>query len=308
MTIETKHFPVFEKGTFQKHPELFDRFFDHATDYLAKKLRGGREILAECEETVTWPLITGPGFAGATHPGSDNILIETMHAGRRSIYNSDSVYVNPAERIFAVSDPPGITSSARELFGKLDRYLLESSSDGLEELIGRISENTSYDDSATLSLAHFPRRTPGAAAPEAIVYVAGDTYLFHGSPSRSALARIEGNPQSIGTTHAHFGPQRIRLEPDDFIMIASDGVSPLLAESQGEGTGWSVLAHLEDGPADLVAAMVQRSNDFYEQRVFGRAIPRFGGNDNVSVLVVCPDDLTEADDRRSFILGGYTTG
>ena len=306
--IEIKHFPVFEKGTFQKHPALFDRFFDHATDYLMEKFQKARKILAECEDVVTWPLITGPGFSAGTHPGSDNILIETMYAAHRSVYDSDCMYINPRERIFAISDPPGITTSSRELFKKLDRYLLNGSSDGLEALINRINKDTGYDDHATLSLVYIPQDTLKSSQPRAVVYVAGDTYLFHGNLSRGTFNRIDGDPQFIGTTHVHFEPQHIRLEPDDFIIIASDGISPLLAENRGKRLGQSLLKCLEEGPERFVTALVQSSNDYYEQHVFDKTIPRFGGNDNVSVLVVYPDDLIDTDSRQSFILGGYIKG
>jgi hypothetical protein len=106
--IEIKHYPVFEKGTFQKHPELLDRFFHHASSYLIKKFNRARAILTEYEGDITWPLITGPGFSAGTHPGSDSILINTMFEAYRFVYNSDCLYINPLKRIFAVSDPPGL--------------------------------------------------------------------------------------------------------------------------------------------------------------------------------------------------------
>ncbi|MCP4752873.1 MAG: SpoIIE family protein phosphatase [Proteobacteria bacterium] len=304
--IEIKNYPVFEKGTFRNHPTLFDRFILHASSYMMEKFNKARTILEECEETITWPLISGPGFSGATHPGADTILIETMYAAHRSVYNSDCLYINPRMRVFAVSDPPGKTVSSRRLFRKLDRHLSDGAPDGLEPFINQLSRDTEYHDAATLSLVHFPQPASADSPPEAVVYIAGDTIVFHGNSSRKTLRSIDGNPHFIGTTHASFQPHPIELEKGDFIVIASDGILPLATKNNGESLEQILLNHLEEGPVPFVANVVQRSNEYYEQPVGDNGtIPRLGGNDNLSVLVVYPDDLMATDDPESFLLGGY---
>ncbi|MFC1896087.1 SpoIIE family protein phosphatase [Thermodesulfobacteriota bacterium] len=304
--IEIKHFPVFEKGTFQRYPALFDRFFHDASTYMTEEFEKARSILLKCEEDVTWPLITGPGFSGATHPGADNIVIETMFAAYPYIYNSDCLYINVRKGIFAVSDPPGKTTSSRTLFRRLDRHLLDNPHDGLEAIINKLSEETGYDDAATLCLVSLPRPKRHRSPSEAIVYIAGDTVLFHGNPSKGEMVRIDGSPHFIGTKHARFEPQRISLDTGDFIIIASDGINALLAKNQEQSLEHTLLNHFKDGTERFVVDVVQSSNGYYEQHVHGNnVVPRFGGGDNVSVLAIYPDDLIETDEPQSFVLGGY---
>lgn len=307
MPIEIKHYPIFEKGTFQKHPEVFDRFLHHASSYLMKKFEKSRIVLSEYEDEITWPLITGPGFSAATHPGSDSILINTMFEGSRYVYNSDCLYINPQKKVFAVSDPPGVTTSSRRLFKKLDRYLSEESPNGLEKMINRLNGNTSYNDNATLSLVYIPEETSQGSSSEAIVYVAGDTILFHGNLSRNTLCRIDGNPHFIGTTHAYFEPRSIRFEPEDLFIIASDGIASLLSNNPEEKLEEVLLRYLNDGVEGFISTVVEQSNAYYRQMANDNEIPRFGGNDNVSVLVVYPDQLVDTDSQDTFMLGGYTT-
>ena len=59
-----KHYPVFTQGIFKSCPELFDRFTQNTSDYLKKKYQHGTEILKTLEETLTWPVVTGPGIYG----------------------------------------------------------------------------------------------------------------------------------------------------------------------------------------------------------------------------------------------------
>lgn len=307
MTVEIEHNPIFEKGTFRKHPEVFERFYHHASSYLLKKFEISRTILAEYEDDITWPSITGPGFSAATHPGSDTILINTMFEGSPYVYNSDCLYINPRDRVFAVSDPPGVTTSSRRLFNKLDRCLSDGSPDSLEEIINRLNGNTSYNDNATLSLVYIPDGTSEDTQSEAIVFVAGDTILFHGSLSRNALKRIDGNPHFIGTTHAYFEAQAIPYQTEDFFIIASDGILSLLSNASEESIEEVLLTYVNDGLEGLASAAVRHSNAYYRQMANDNEIPRFGGNDNVTVLVIHPDNLMDTESDDVFMLGGYTT-
>jgi hypothetical protein len=94
----------------------------------------------------------------------------------------------------------------------MDQFLSKGSTDGLEVIINRISENTGNHDSATLGLVHVPENPSRNKPNQAVVYLAGDTMLFHGNLFRKTLNPIEGNPQFLGTTHAYFEPRYIPLE------------------------------------------------------------------------------------------------
>jgi len=303
------HHPVFRKGAFSEHPELFDRFYHHASDYLLKKFKRSRAILSEYEEEVTWPSITGPGFCGATHPGSDSILINTMFEGDRYVYNSDCLYINLGTRIFAVSDPPGVTTSSRRLFMELDRHLSSGSADDLEAEVNRINGNTAYDDNATLCLISIPDRKTPELSTQTTVFLAGDTMLLHGNVEKGVLNRIEGSPHFIGTTHAYFRPVSLPIEPDDVLIIASDGVLSLLTGRPDQPLEGVLLEYLKRDRKLFAEAVVADCNTYYRQDANGSEIPRFKGNDNVTVVAVFPGDLAQTESREVFMLGGYgTTG
>lgn len=302
-SIKIRNYPIFEKGTFQKYPDLFDRFFEHSSSYMKDKFQTSKQILEACEEVDTWPCITGPGFEGATHPGANNVLVETMYSESKYIYNSDCLYANPAKKVFAVSDPPGKTTSSRRLLKKLDRFLADNSPEALSGFINQLSKHTHYDDAAALSLIYLPINE---ARPEAVAYVAGDILLFHGNLLQKKLRSIQGNPQFIGTSHAEFSPLHIRLERGDFFFIASDGIDSMLAGSQVAVLEEELLNLLTLDPVHFLSSIVQRCNGYYTAQTNGaETIPRLGGDDNLTVLIVYPDKLTETDDPQSYLMGGY---
>jgi len=307
MTVSTKitHHPIFEKGLFAKHPELFDRFFEQASGYMRKKFETSKHCLIDAEEVETWPVITGPGFCGATHPGANNILIETLYSEKKYIYNSDSLYINSHQRVFAISDPPGKTTSSRRLFKKLDRFLETDTPDNLEAFINQVSKDTRYDDAAALSLLYFPltSKVPGA---EAVVFMSGDILLFHGNRLKNEIASISGNSQFIGTSHATFESQNIRLDKGDFFIIASDGISSLLLNNPQAALDEILLDLLQSNPKQFVSTVVHHCNAYYAVPVEGsKSIPRLGGDDNVTILSLFPDQIPELDDSQSYLLGGF---
>ena len=305
--INIEYFPIFKKNTFKQHPELFDRFFHNASGITLEMLQKSRASLAEGEEIDTWPLIAGPGFYGATHPGANNILVETMFSGGRYIYNSDCLYINPRNKIIAVADPPGKTLSSRKFLLKLDRFLKDQSPESLETIINEISRDTRYDDAAALSLIHFPELPQDDGHIEANAYVSGDILFFHGNLPNMTLQPVKGNPQPIGTTHAEFKPTKIRIDKGDFLILASDGVDAVLANNREETLEQVLLTLLnEDDPETFIQALIQRCNEYYVYYYdAATAIPRLGGDDNISILIVYPEKLRESNDSRSYLLGGY---
>ena len=62
------------------------------------------------------------------------------------IYNSDCLYVNPVQKVFAISDAPGRSTSARKLLTKLDHYLQADSTDSLTSVVNDLNEKTGMED------------------------------------------------------------------------------------------------------------------------------------------------------------------
>ena len=307
MTASTKitHYPIFEKGLFAKHPELFDRFFEQASGYMREKFETSKQFLIDAEEVETWPIVTGPGFSGATHPGANNILIETLYSEKKYIYNSDSLYINSHQRVFAISDPPGKTTSSRRLFKKLDRFLETDTPDNLEAFINQVSKDTRYDDAAALSLVYFPL-TSQVTESQAVVFVSGDILLYHGNLLKNEIAPISGNSQFIGTSHATFESQNIKLDKGDFFILASDGVSSLLLNNGQATLDITLMDLFQSNPEQFISTIVHRCNAYYTVQSDGmKPIPRLGGDDNVTILSLFPDQIPEFDDSQSYLLGGF---
>lgn len=299
------YYPVFEKGAFEKHPALFERFIQRTPDHLKKQYQKARETLPQYEGTITWPLLIGPGFCGATHPGAENIFISVMVSSDSFTYNSDCLYVNPSQKIFAISDAPGITTSSRKLFAKLDDYLQTGSTDELEIIINALNKETSRDDGATLSLICFPKNKSDNRLGQALAFIAGDTYLFQGNIFQRRMTRIEGNPEFMGTPHIHLEPKRIELTEGDFFVIASDGILSIRANNKETSLEEILLGHINSEMENFAFSVVETCNQSVEERIYDRVITRFGGSDNVSALLVCPEKLIESNCKESFILGGY---
>jgi hypothetical protein len=299
-SIRTQNYPVFEKGTFQSHPDLFNRFEQNAPDHLQSKYERLWQSLPRYEETITWPLVSGPGFCGATHPGADTVFVDIMVGINSYVYNSDCLYINPARRIFAISDPPGITTGSRRLFERLDGYL-RTASDDLDAYFNRLNRETRPEEGATLSLVHVPEDRPGIAQ----VIIAGDTFLLHGNASRGTIRIIRGCQDFIGTPYATFESQEIRCEPGDFFLIASDGILSMVHADPLRKLENALRPYINGDPEDMVRRILVDCNAYYRETIFDRTFSRFGGNDNVSLLLVAPEKLEESTSAASVILGGY---
>jgi len=300
------YYPVFEEGIFEKHPALFSRFMQHSPDHLEESYQKARVALTKYEGSITWPLIAGPGFCGATHPGADNIFVTAMASSNARIYNSDCLYINPSQKIFAISDAPGITTSSRKLFVRLDRYLQTGSIDGIENMINDLNRETELDDCATLSLMYFPRDKSNKRSGKALAFIAGDTYLFHGNIFQRRLKCIEGKPEFMGRPHIHFEPERIDLAEGDFFIIASDGIQSIRCNKEETRLEEALLEHIVDGAlGEFAFSVIKSCNTVFEERINDRVITRFGGSDNVSALLVYPEDLIDIDSEERLILGGY---
>ena len=303
--INIDRFPLFEKGIFEKYPALFDRFIHHNPGNSKKKYQEARKLLPEFERTITWPMITGPGFCGATHPGSENMFSKIMSRQNSLIYNSDCLYVNPLQNVFAVSDAPGVTTSSRRLFEKLDQSLKERPINDLETIINGLDRDTNISSRATLCLVYFPRRVSENGPPKALALSAGDSYVFHGNIFNGEIRLIEGNPSFIGSPEISPELEVIELSSGDFFILASDGIDDITLYNQDTGLGETLWKQMNDGPENFVFNAIKTCNSILERRLSSRKITMFGGIDNVSVLLIFPDKLREINQKQSFILGGY---
>lgn len=290
--------PVFAEGTFRGHPDLLTRFTRHAADHMIGRYERAWQILLAYEGALRWPLLSGPGFHAATHPGADTIFSDTMAGLEDSLYNSDCVYVNPAERVFAVSDPPGITDSARRLFERLDGIL--GMEDDVEGLVNRLNHEMPAGESTAFCLLRILPGDPGTVA----AMVAGDALLFHGNARQRTVRAIPARAPFLGTPYAVFQARKIPLAPDDFFILASDGILSLKGNDPDRRLEDLLRDHLDGDEELFVLRAMEACNGHFVQEVLGRTVPRFGGCDNVSLVFVRPDGLRTDHRRKSFILGG----
>jgi serine/threonine protein phosphatase PrpC len=216
------------------------------------------------------------------------------------VYNSDCLYINPARRIFAVSDPPGITTCSRRLMERLDRAVQDQMED-IEQTVNRLSEQTRPEDGATLSLVAFPDGTPG----QAVVVIAGDTFVFRGNINARTFQQLSGTHDFIGTPYVTYKAQEIPYEPGDFFIIASDGIVSLVGKDPERNLERAFLTLMKDGRDGLVYRAVCAANGYYHEKIYDRLFSRFGGNDNISMLAIFPEQLEKDSTAESIILGGY---
>jgi hypothetical protein len=301
--FQLHQYPVFEPGVFDRHPELFDRFARQAVARLEERFLRARRTLPADEKTLTWPLLLGPGFCGGTHPGADNVFVETMVGFNDFVYDSDCLYANPADRAFAVSDPPGITESSRKLFVQLDRRLRHDGPARLEAILNDLNREISGDDAATLALISFPAAQPGDT-PRGVAYVAGDTLLFHGNVQGDSLAAVEGIPDFFGFPGTYISPIEIPLKPGDFFIIASDGVMSIRGADRERRLADVLLQHVDGNPQGFALSAMRACNACIQEQIYDRTITRFGGSDNVTLMLVVPEELPEMSVAESYILGG----
>jgi len=294
--------PVFPRGTFARHPDMFDRFQQNAATHLREKYETLWQGISRYEEIITWQMLQCPGVCAATHPGADNVFVEIMVGINSYVYNSDCIYVNPNRKIYAVSDPPGITTGSRRIFEKLDGYIRQHSiKDNLQNTINRLNREMNPSEGATLSLLHLRQHWPFTTQS----FIAGDTFLFHGNLRSRTLNSLKGQEYFIGTPYGEFSPMESRLQPGDFFLIASDGI---LSIKTGQTTGTLeeiILGYLESDWRTLVPRLMNIANAYYRETIFDRTFGHFGGKDNISLLMIYPEEIADEASEKSYILGGY---
>ena len=138
-----------------------------------------------------------------------------------------------------------------------------------------------------------------------MAFIAGDTLLFHGNIHQRRLIPIEGSPDFIGMPYIYLEPRRIELTQGDFFIIASDGILSIRRDNVETRLEKALMAHINTNIENFALSAIMASNRYLEERIYDRVIPRFGGSDNVSALLVYPEKLTDISCQESVILGGY---
>jgi hypothetical protein len=306
--IRIAHHFLFEKGFFEKHVSLFDVYRRNALHHDRKKARHPEKWPDGYEETVKWPVIRGPGFCGATHPGAGKCFNRIMMGASDPVYNSDCLYVHPGLHVFAVSDPPGATTISRRLFAELDQRLKNDPGHRLETLIHDIAAGIDSNIQPTLALIAFTKSDFSEKPDRAFVFIAGDTEVYHGNLSQNRLTRINGCPHFWGTAYRDFEPLWIDLESDDFFIIASDGISALRQAVSHTPMEDVLLAHVKSDMKNFAFNVMTACNSIYEESFNGNARTLLGGHDDMTILLVRPRELADAQQAEAAILGGHVGG
>jgi hypothetical protein len=305
LSIDIQEYPVFEKGIFKKYPALFDAYLRNVPEHQKKKYQKARKTLPEYEETYKWPVIKGPGYCGTTHPGTGKTFTGVMTGASHPVYNSDCLYINNSQNVFAISDPPGATTFSRGLITELDKLLQTESVENLEAMINEVNRNAGagLKGMATLAIVHFP-----LGSSKALFLLSGDSILFHGNAVKQKIYRLEAVPNRWGTPSVYFELQKIDIIEGDFFVLASDGITA--ARPPGNNSKFDkVVLNLASNDADNFALNVATAcNAVNEEENNGRARTFFGGGDDVSVIMIDPQKLQPADSKKSYILGGYVEG
>ncbi len=302
--ILIQHHFLFQKGFFERHPSLFDIYFRNTPRKLYDKLEKTKAALTAYEGTIQWPAIRGPGFCGATHPGAGKSFNGYMTGCSPSFYNSDCLYVHPGLNIFAVSDPPGITTISRKLFEKLDDRLRKTTTDRLDTVINDLAAGI-QENGPTLALIQFQQYGISRTPNRAFVYIAGDTEVYRGNFKGEKIKRINGSPHFWGTACHDLKPRVFELNSNDFFLIVSDGISSLRQTVPEHGIEKILWEHIIRDPEKFAENVTMTCNRVFTQNNNGRSRTLLGGTDDITALLVVPSALAQIPVDKGYILGGH---
>ena len=302
--IKIQHHYLFQKGFFKSHPSLFDIYFRNTPESEHEKLEETKAGLAAYEETIQWPVIQGPGFCGATHPGAGKTFNGHMTACSPSPYNSDCLYVHPGHNIFAVSDPPGITGTSRKFFKKLDERLGETTADRIDAVIRELAAGIRANRQPTLSLIHFKKHGSSGMFNRAYVYIAGDTDIYRGNLKRKKIKKIEGSPHFLGTACLDLKPRVFDLDRDDFFLIVSDGITGLRQTDPDQEIEDILWAHIHRDPRSFAENITLTCNRVFTENSNGNSRTMIGGTDDITALLIVPSQFSGNSVEKGYILGG----
>ncbi|MFO7964432.1 MAG: hypothetical protein R6U50_10960 [Desulfobacterales bacterium] len=303
MRIED-HF-LFQKDFFRRNFRLFDVYFRNTPEALHGEIEKKIKTLAGYEETMTWPVIRGPGFCGATHPGAGKSFNAIMTDGNPSFYNSDCLYIHPGMGIFAVSDPPGVTTISRRLFEKLDSRLARTAGDHTDAVIDELAAEIPANLNPTLALIRFQKRKFAAKANRANVYIAGDTAVYRGNFHTKHIEQLNGSPHFWGTACRQSRSCELEIGSGDFFVIVSDGIGSLRQIdtcSSVEEMFLNLILYQPDRFAEIITGDCNR---VYTLKTNGSSRTLLGGTDDITVLLLIPSQLDYTPLKKGCILGGF---
>ena len=301
--IELQNHPVFRKDIFKEYPALVNSYFKNVPDHQKKKYQKARNTLPKYEDKYQWQTLNGPGFCGTVHPGAGKVFHGAMIGATHPIYNSDCLYVNPSQNVFAISDPPGITTFSRGMITELDKLLQAGPVEKLEDMINEVNQNagSGLRDRATLTLIHFPTINSDVG----LALLSGDSYFFHCNSLKKTISRLEAVPNRWGTPNAHFKLVSVKISKGDFFVLASDGITAIRPTDQDSKLDEIILDLAISDPDNFALNVAQICNEITEEENAGQTRTVFGCGDDLSAIIIEPAKLQPPDSSESYILGGY---
>ncbi|GAG23768.1 unnamed protein product, partial [marine sediment metagenome] len=221
------------------------------------------------------------------------------------IYNADCLYVNPSLRVFAISDAPGMTTASRLLISRLDVHLQNIPVERLEKIINDLDRETDLSQKATLSMIGFSQTEQAHCRLKAIILKAGDTRVFRGNFTKGKITELDGNPNFIGNSGSQHKTSQIGLIDSDFFILVSDGMVGITPGLKDMKLGTDLRNMIKENPEKFVFGAIERCNRIIQKKISSRTITKFGGNDNVSIILIVPHNLQRSRSKQNFILGGY---
>ena len=80
------------------------------------------------------------------------------------------------------------------------------------------------------------------------------------------------------------------------------GITPGLKDMK---LGKNLRDTIKNKPESFIFAAIESCNRIFQRNIASRTITKFGGNDNVSILLITPKNLRRTRAKKNFILGGY---
>ncbi len=189
-----------------------------------------------------------------------------LHGSPPDVRSSDALLVSLAVPVVAVADGPERNPVASSSFlSKFDDALADSgirfgdrpaaeSFAAVVETVTALIRTIDYHDSTTFS-ALIP--VTDGRTPAAIVLHTGDSLIFRLERETGSVSQISRTSHVlVGRAPALFQTEIVALDPDDLVVLASDGITDL---GRSRGIGPAALLSVPGpvgGPSDVVERIV----------------------------------------------------
>ena len=140
---------------------------------------------------------------------------------------------------------------------------------------------------------------------KATVFIAGDTVVYYGNLNKCQLIRLNGIPHFWGTSNHYIEPEIIHLTDGDFFIIASDGIDALGQIVPDKKIEDVLLTYVEKDPEAFALNVIKACNGIFKKKVYQKTITFLGGNDDITTVLVFPENLSDTNDDGGYVLGGY---